>query len=202
MAFHSEASRAARPRLAQFLRRARRDEGGATAVEFAAVSMPFLMLVFGIIAAGLYFFTAFSIEHAAEQAARVIRTGAFKSANSNTGMTTQQFKQLVCDHAPSFVDCSGKVRVNTVVVPDNQVLDANTLLPSCTDGGGNIAAENSNNTDKLNVAGSTIVVVGVCYQFDLAAKIPFLKLGSMSGSNSQDAAMIRAAVTFRTEPYE
>lgn len=202
MALTSQASRAARPRLVRFIRRARNAEGGATAVEFAMVSLPFLMLVFGIIAAGLYFFTAFSIEHAAEQAARVIRTGAFKTANSNTGMTTQEFKQLVCDHAPGFVDCSGKVRVNTVVVPDNQVLGANALLPSCTDAGGNLAPETANSTDKLNVAASTIVVVGVCYQFDLAAKIPFLKLGSVSGGGSQDPALIRAAVTFRTEPFE
>lgn len=191
---------AAQRRTRRFFNRWHRDERGATALEFAMVAVPFLMLVFGIIAAGLFFFTAFSMEHAVEQASRTIRTGNFRTANEDQGMTTKQFKESVCALAPLFVDCQSKVRVSVLQV--GQFSDVPANRPSCTDGDGNLALENSNDTDRVNVGASSIVLVTVCYQFDLAGMIPYLKLGQMSGPSSNDAALIQAAVTFRTEPFE
>ena len=54
------------------------DESGFTAVEFAIVAMPFVMLLFGILSVCLYFFTNFTMENAVWQAARAIRTGQFQ----------------------------------------------------------------------------------------------------------------------------
>jgi Flp pilus assembly protein TadG len=45
----------------------RSDTAGVTAVEFAMVAVPFLMLLFGIITVGLFFFTTFSLENAVER---------------------------------------------------------------------------------------------------------------------------------------
>ena len=92
------------------LARLRRDENGFTAVEFALVATPFLALLFGIIAVGLYFFVQFSLENAVEQASRMIRTG--QAQTREPPMTTAQFKTEICNRAPSFIDCGGKVRVN------------------------------------------------------------------------------------------
>jgi Flp pilus assembly protein TadG len=176
-----------------------RNEDGYTAVEFALVATPFLMLVFGIIGAGLYFFTAFSMEHAIEQASRAIRVGSFKTANSGAGMSTLDFKNSVCSFAPPFVDCQNKVRVQLVTVGASGFSSATP--PSCTKSGGDLADETASAGTLVNVGQSMIVLALVCYQFDLAANIPFLKLGGMSGANSNNAALIQAAVTFRTEPY-
>ena len=61
-------------RLKAFGKDFSRDERGFTAVEFAMVAMPFLMLLFGTIAVGLYFFTTFTLENAVEKAAhRILR---------------------------------------------------------------------------------------------------------------------------------
>ena len=49
-------------RLGGLLGKVRKDQSGATAIEFAMVATPFLMLVFGIIQIGLLFFTTFTIE--------------------------------------------------------------------------------------------------------------------------------------------
>ena len=81
---------------------------GFTAVEFAIVAMPFLLLLFGIISVCLYFFTNFTIENASWQAARAIRTGQLQQAQgAYAGMTTNEdrtkaFKKALCDKAPDL----------------------------------------------------------------------------------------------------
>ncbi|MEZ5845012.1 MAG: TadE/TadG family type IV pilus assembly protein [Hyphomicrobiaceae bacterium] len=172
-----------------FLDRLRRDENGFTAVEFALVATPFLALLFGIIAVGLYFFVQFSLENAVEQASRLIRTG--QAQTREPPMTTAQFKTEICNRAPSFIDCGGKVRVNVQVFNSFSAVTS----PSCTDNGGNLIPD----PPVSNVPGQAgeIVFVNVCYEWELAGKIPFLKLGKLGNG----AALIQAATTFRTEPY-
>ncbi|MEM6497761.1 MAG: TadE/TadG family type IV pilus assembly protein [Pseudomonadota bacterium] len=72
--------------------RYRQNNDGSMAIEFAAVVIPFLMLLMGTVVVGLYFFVTFSLEHAVEQASRQIRTGQAQLA----GMTKDQFKANVC----------------------------------------------------------------------------------------------------------
>jgi len=70
--------------------RARR---GATAVEFAFVALPFLILLFGIIELGGVFMASTTLEIATDRAARQIRTGEFQA---HGGSTKDDFKTLVC----------------------------------------------------------------------------------------------------------
>src|SRR5262245_42538858 len=79
-------------------------EGGATAIEFALVIGPFLFLLFGIISLGFYWFNIFSLEHAVESAARVIRTGQAQTQTPNP-MTVAQFKALICAKLPPYMPC-------------------------------------------------------------------------------------------------
>jgi Flp pilus assembly protein TadG len=177
----------ARQRADRFDAKLRRNESGATAVEFALVSLPFLMLVFGIIGVGLFFFTTFSLENAIESASRPIRTGEAQT----TGMTKEAFKAKVCGYAPMYVDCDGKMRVNV----QNFSLEDIITPPTCTDAGGALVPPAS--TSYAPGAANRIILVTVCYQFDLTGSIPFLKLGSMSNG----ATMIQASTTFKVEPY-
>jgi Flp pilus assembly pilin Flp len=54
----------ARARAKLLTRRLRGDERGFTAVEFAIVAVPFLLLLIGLISVSLYFFTNFTMESA------------------------------------------------------------------------------------------------------------------------------------------
>lgn len=54
---------------------ARREEGGAAAVEFALVLIPFLIVVFGLIQYGFYFFAAQAGSSAANSALRQLAVG-------------------------------------------------------------------------------------------------------------------------------
>lgn len=170
------------------LARWRRDEKGITAIEFAMVAPPFLMLLYGIIGVGLYFFTTFTLENALEQAARLIRTGQAQSS----GMTAAQFAQEVCDRAPGFVDCTGKLRVSVKNFNEWTQI-TNATLPTCLDAGGNL----TNATSYTPGGSGEVVLVWVCYEWDFSRYIPFLNLSDM-GNGSR---LIQAATTFRTEPY-
>jgi Flp pilus assembly protein TadG len=164
-----------------------RDDNGATAIEFAMVAMPFLMMLFGIIGVGLFFFTTFSLENAVEQASRPIRTGEAQTA----GMTKDQFKTNVCGLLPDFVDCGGKLRIN---VQSYNVGDA-IVAPACVDAGGALVPPAG--TPYAVGTANQIMLVTACLQWTMASNIPFLKLGSMADGS----ALIQASTTFKIEPF-
>jgi Flp pilus assembly protein TadG len=165
----------------------RHDDSGATAIEFAMVSFPFLALLFGIMAVGLFFFTTFSTENAVEQAARPIRTGEAQAA----GMTKDQFKASVCAKMPIYVDCTAKLRVNVQSFNVGQAI----VAPDCVDAGGALVAPAG--TPFAVGAANQIMLVSACLEWTLAGKIPFLQIGKMSNG----AALIQASTTFKIEPY-
>ena len=185
------------------LRALRRDERGATAVEMGFVLGPFLMLLFGIISVGFYYFTTFMLENAVEEAARLIKTGQAQTGSWTTNpahppMTAAEFKTSVCNKLPTFSDCNSKARVHVKSFSDF----GNITYPSCLLNEG--AANESLKTDAqmyadLGMGGaSTVVLVTVCYEWDLAGKIPFLQLGSMKNGS----ALVEVRTAFKSEPYQ
>jgi Flp pilus assembly protein TadG len=176
-----------RYRAAQMISRWRADRSGATAVEFAIVGMPFLMFLYGILGIGLYFFTTFTLENGLEQASRLIRTGQAQK----TGMTNVQFKNTVCSFIPGFIDCENKLLINvrsfaeadmTPVVSRSECLNNGSL---------------TNLTTYTPGTANQVVLITLCFEWEFANKIPFIRLGDMNGGSR----LIQAATAFRTEPY-
>jgi Flp pilus assembly protein TadG len=64
------------------------DERGATALEFAILAPVFFLLIFGIIAFGLLFWTQVGLQHGAEMAARCASINATRCPTSNPGTIT------------------------------------------------------------------------------------------------------------------
>ena len=180
------------------------DQRGTTAIEFAMVIGPFLFLLFGIISVGLYFFVIFTLEHAVESAARVIRTGQAQTQTPNV-MTPGEFKARVCAKLPPFMDCTSvtnKIRVNVQEFADFAAINADTV-PSCLQ-------KNGPDAGKLIAAGtystgtqSTVVFVSVCYEWDFAtsmANIPYW-ISPKSAKMANGSTLIQASTTFTSEPY-
>jgi Flp pilus assembly protein TadG len=69
-----------------------RDERGATALEFAILAPVFFLIIFGIIALGLLFWTQVGLQHGAEMAARCasINTTLCPNGNAVTNYAMQQ----------------------------------------------------------------------------------------------------------------
>ena len=70
-----------------------RDERGATALEFAILAPVFFLLIFGIIAFGLLFWTQVGLQHGAEMAARCASINATVCPNSNPSAITNYAMQ-------------------------------------------------------------------------------------------------------------
>jgi Flp pilus assembly protein TadG len=170
------------------LERWKGDSRGVTAIEFAIVAVPFLMLLFGIIGVGLYFFTTFTLENGVEQSARLLRTGQAQNAN----YSADEFKQKVCDYLPGFIDCQGKVVVNVLSFANASDITTDSL-PSCTTSDGQL-----NTVNQYTPGGaSQIILVWACYEWELGGKLPYLNFGSFANG----ASLIQASTVFRAEPY-
>ncbi len=177
------------------LRAWRHNESGFTAIEFAMVAMPFLMLVFGILSVSLYFFTNFTMENAVWQASRVIRTGQFQQgAGGYNGLSTDDkkkaFKVALCAKAPQFIDCNKAI----ILVQSNSAGFGSITQPSCATDGAMIKQEDA--TFEAGTA-SSVVLVTVCYPWSFGGNLPFIKLGNLSDGS----LLIQASVAFRTEPF-
>lgn len=169
----------------------RRDESGTTAVEFGLVGLPFLMLCFGVITVGLHFLTTYWLENGVERASRLIRTGQAQTA----GMTAQQFKAKICEIAVSYFHCDSKMQVHI----QSWGAGENIAPVSCLSNG-SLSGGTGGATSVSDSAGgaSRTVLVTVCYEWELAAVLPFLKIGKMPNGS----ALIQAAAAFQTEPYQ
>jgi Flp pilus assembly protein TadG len=78
------------------MQRFARAERGATAVEFALVSLPLLVLIFAILELGLVLLVITTLDQATQSAARDVRTGEFQTGLVTPDLTAAGFKALVC----------------------------------------------------------------------------------------------------------
>ena len=73
---------------------------------------------------------------------------------------------------------------------------------SCVDSSNNMTASTGDSADSLydyTGGASQVVLITLCYEWDLAQTFSFLKLGT--GSDGSGSAIMQAATAFRTEPY-
>jgi Flp pilus assembly protein TadG len=92
-------------RLGAFALCLRRDQRGASIIEFALVALPFFALLVAILQTSLTFFVQGLVESAAEAAGRQLMTGQAQTQ----GLSQAQFKALTCSQLPSFLSCSNLI---------------------------------------------------------------------------------------------
>ncbi len=188
--------RCARARARLEASRFARDTSGVAALEFGILATPFFLLLLGVISVGMYYFQVSTIETAALQAARAIRTGQLQQGQgAYTGLTTDAdkkaaFRSAFCKYAVAVPDCLTKSAV--IVQSSTQFTSLST--PNCTSGG-NIVSNASTTFSPGST--SSVVMVTVCYPWAPVAGLPFGKLGTLSDGSF----LVQATVAFRTEPY-
>ncbi len=168
-----------------------KDTSGATAVEFAIVAVPFFMFAFGIMGLGLHFFTSNALEHGVETVSRQIRTGQAQ----NGDMDLASFKDAVCDETAGYINCDD---LNVHIQSGTTWSD---ITPTPCLSGGSLTASAGGGTDLVadySGGSSQVVLITACYEWKLAQSLPYLMLGDLGNGS----ALIQAASTFRTEPFE
>ena len=167
-------------------RRLRRDQKGATAVEFAMIAAPFFFLLFAMIEIAAVFFTGTVLENAVLEAARQIRTGQAQSG----GMSQAGFRQEVCDRIGVVGDCD-RLEIDVQVFEDFTDVDQSSPI----DGGGQM--DTSGFGWDPGDAGD-IVLVRVFYRWTLMTPNFGGALSNMEGNQR----LITAATVFRNEPFD
>jgi Flp pilus assembly protein TadG len=90
------------------LGRLRRDQRGASMVEFALVGVPFFILLMGTFEIGFIYWVNQELEHATGHAARLVRTGQVQA-----GTTSQsQLKTVMCSQTSILVGCATRLRID------------------------------------------------------------------------------------------
>ena len=178
----------ARPAVRRRLRALASAEGGATAVEFAMISIPFLALLFSIFEIGAMFMASSSIDAAAEAAARQIRTGQLQSGANNSAAG---FKTLVCNGVSwiSNSDCQANLSLDVRTFSSFSSISVTTPVS-------NGAIDQSQ--IGFNAGGSCdIVLVRAFYPWTLIT--PTLEPGLPNlGANQR---LLTATVAFRNENW-
>lgn len=183
---------AVKPPKLRFWRRFGRADEGATAVEFALVSLPFFLLLFAIIELGLVFLVDVTLDSAVGHSSRQIRTGEFQEASG----TPEQFKANICSRMIWLeAGCSSALRVDVRTFQFfADVKDAPP--PTTTAPGGNPEVNEANNC--FNPGGPTnIVLVRAFYEWTLFTPLLDNSLVNL-GDNKR---LLTAANIFRNEPY-
>jgi Flp pilus assembly protein TadG len=174
-------------RRRRLLRRYRRSQSGVTAVEFAIVAPPFLMLLLAIFEVGIMLFSEYVIEHGVGQAARMIRTGEVQLQP----MSDAEFKTLVCGRLATYLDCESKLHIDVRAFDD---FDKVELSPPLTSEG-ELSSDVTNNNFQPG-APLEVVVVRVYYEWALFAP-GMTYMSNMSGGRR----LLAAGAAFRNEPY-
>ena len=96
------------------LKHFKRNEDGATAIEFAMVSIPFLAVLFAIFETALVFFNASALDAVTANASRQLMTGQIQLNGQTAAQQKTTFQNLICPTSgtrpstalPSQFDCS------------------------------------------------------------------------------------------------
>jgi len=167
------------------MRRLRRNQSGAAAVEFALVAAPFIAMLFAIIETAIVFFAGQVLETAVQDSARMIMTGQAQ----NGGFSQAQFKTQVCSHIVAMLDCNNGVQVDVRKFSSFN----NVALPSPVDANGNYTPNVSYNPG----GPGDIVVVRLFYLWPVIVSPLGFNLADVNGGKR----LIVATAAFRNEPY-
>jgi Flp pilus assembly protein TadG len=166
--------------------RFRRDQRGATAIEFGLLALPFFALTFAILQVGLVFFAGQALDTAVANSSRLLRTGQAQQQSFDSSA----FKSQICSQVGVLLtNCTSKLSLD---VRTYQTFDAIDLAKP-VDVNGNLKT----NFTYDGGHGGDIVVVRAFYEWPV-----WVKLLSFNLSNLADGNHLLASVSaFRNEPF-
>jgi Flp pilus assembly protein TadG len=174
-----------RNRTPAFLRRFQGANGGATAVEFALVVLPFFMFLFAILDISMIFFASTTLENGIVSAARQIRTGQAQAMN----MSADQFRTLVCNEISALLGCDARLGID---VRKYSGFGGVAFAPALDDSGnltGNMKFDPGSPGD--------VVVVRAFYAWPVMMPMMGDALSDMAGGRR----LLETSIAFRNEPY-
>jgi Flp pilus assembly protein TadG len=179
-------------RFPNLIRRMAREEGGASAVEFALVSIPFIAFLLAALQTSIILFMGDALQTATQKASRVFLTGQAASQN----MTQAQFTALVCSNLPNLFQGTGGncpyLLVDVESANSFSSLNTATITPTYNADG----TPNYTGNFNFGAAGSA-VIVRVMYNWP-AFNLP---LGFSLQDQANGTFLLIGTAIFQNEPY-
>ena len=170
------------------LRRFRQNQSGASALEFALVAAPLILLLLGTMQVGLVFFSNFMLEGAVDRGARLIRTGQAQTGKFSAG----DFKRELCKYLTAPLHCTN-LKLDVRSYANFAGASQNLTNPIGSDG--KLKANFSYDPG----AGEDVVVVRAFYPLDIGSVLP----AEINLSNLPDGQrLLVATAAFRNEPFK
>ncbi len=169
-------------------RRFGQDASGSSALEFAMVAAPLILLLLAVLQLAVVFFANFMLESATAQGSRMIRTGQAQTQKFDAA----KFKNEVCKQLTAPVSCTG-LQIDVRSYSSFAGAAAGLTQPLGADG--QLKSKFSYDPGKPG----DVVVVRAFYTLDIGAVLPTeINLSNMAGGNR----LLVATTAFRNEPYE
>jgi len=196
----------AQKRCRGLLRRFFKEKSGTSAIEFALLALPFLVVVF----ASLETFTAFTAEqllaNATETMARKVRTGEITfGINAATDMSQEQFREAFCDEISIIMTCSETEAKN----PSRLFLDVRSFadfsqIPAAVPRVGGADSDLDTSGFKFAPGGpTTINIVRAYYRWEVMTDLvrPYVTNLRPAGSSMPNDYLMVSTAAFRNEAY-
>ena len=197
----AEGARRHKPRpICEILRRFRRNERGATAVEFALIAMPFLTLLLAIFEVALNLWVQQVLETRVGEMSRRLYTGQFQAEasqkNLNLSTIQEAFREEICGTASHqkavLFKCSN-------LIIDVRAPEPSQTLPEPIKNGSLNPDFGSNGSNyKAHPGARELWVVRAAVRYPVL----FPVLGAGTSNLSASERLIMASTAFRTEPFE
>jgi Flp pilus assembly pilin Flp len=187
-----------RAKPARLVVRFRRDCRGATAVEFAMVSVPFFAMMLAMMTVGTHYLIYHSLERGLMDASRLLRTGEAQKA----GLDLDDFRKLLCEAAGKFVACDEHLVIH---IKSNETFAGLSPPTSCVSDGALAPPSGAGSDAITSKAGedSTAVQVTACYEWEMGASLWETLFNLVSPYPvTQGKTILSATTAFRSEPYQ
>jgi Flp pilus assembly protein TadG len=172
------------------------DNAGATAVEFAIIALPFLLMLMEVLQSALFVYFAGQLDHATQSAARQILTGSMQNAS----LTASQFRtQLLCPLLPSVMSCNNVI-VNLQTVSEAVAPNGFYTFVNASQTGLIIPPLDNTQTSFCPGSGGAYVYLQVFYAMPLLGNI-WLPVTTTT-FNGQTVKLIGSSAAFKNEPFQ
>lgn len=176
-------------RLLGRIGRFRKDERGATAIEFAMISLPFFAILFAIAETGVAFLNGQFLDRAVEKASRKLFTGQYVNQFPNPNARFNAFRTEVCATAGTFINC-GQLAYDVTAY----ATFGDTMLPIPMSGGNlDMTALPRFNPGRSG----EVVIVRVYYKVPIYADLLGAGMGTLSGGQR----LLVGTAAFKNEPF-
>lgn len=189
--------------LGTLLTRLPGDRGGAAAVEFALVALPFLALCGAIFQIILQIWATQNFDRALQNAVRTIFTGQFQQANSgqtDAATLLANLKQTMCGPANATIvnifNCQN-VKIDVATSSTFKSATPSSPIDSVTG-----TWSTNFGTNYACAKPGTIVIVTAAVQFPTFFNLMGLMTRRFSSGSAAGSSLLTSTAVFRTEPYQ